>query len=199
MTDKLIEPRIGDRVYIAPTAFVGGDVVIGDQVTVMHQVVIRGDIAPIRIGARGNLQDGAVLHTANGVALEVGDEVSVGHGAILHGRRVGSQTLIGIGSILLDGCEVGSRCIIGAATLVPPNMIVPDGSVVMGVPGTVVRQVDDRDLARIDEAVESYLNLGRLHTAGRFPNIAGQQTNPHNVANTRENGKVHNEGSRRDG
>ena len=199
MTDKRIKPRIGDRVYIAPTAFVGGDVVIGNQVTVMHQVVIRGDIAPIRIGARVNIQDGAVLHTANGVPLEVGDEVSVGHGAILHGRRVGSQTLIGIGAILLDGCEVGSRCIIGAGTLVPPNMIVPDGSVVMGVPGKVVRQVDDRDLARIDEAVESYLNLGRLHAAGRFPNIAGRQTNLHNVVNPRENGKVRNEGSRRDG
>lgn len=173
MSERMIEPTIGEGVYIASTAYVGGDVVIGDQVTVMHQAVIRGDIAPIRVGARVNIQDGAILHTGDGVPLEVGDDVSVGHGAILHGRRVGPRTLIGIGSILLDNCEVGSRCIIGAGTVVPPNMIVPDGSVVIGVPGKVVRQVDNRDLSRIDEAVESYLNIGRLHTAGRFPNIAG--------------------------
>ena len=173
MSREAIQPTVGHGVYIAPTAYVGGDVVIGDQTTIMHQVVIRGDIAPIRIGARVNIQDGAILHNADGVPLEIGDDVSVGHGAILHGRRVGSRTLVGIGAILLDYGEVGDRCIIGAGTVIPPNMIVADDSVVMGVPGRVVRQVDERDLERIDYAVESYLKLGRLHAAGRFPNIAG--------------------------
>ena len=172
MSLEAIQPTVGQGGYIAPTAYVGGDVVIGDRTTIMHRVVIRGDIAPIRVGARVNIQDGAILHNADGVPLEVGDDVSVGHGAILHGRRVGSRTLVGIGAILLDCCEVGDRCIIGAGTVIPPNMMVADGSVVMGVPGRVVRQVDDRDLERIDYAVESYLELGRLHAAGSFPNIA---------------------------
>jgi carbonic anhydrase/acetyltransferase-like protein (isoleucine patch superfamily) len=166
------QPVIGREVYIAPTAFVGDDLTLGDQVTVMHQVVIRGDVAPIRIGARVNLQDGSVVHTPIGTPLDIDDDVSVGHQAVVHCRRIGRRVLIGIGAILLDDCEIGSGSIVAAGTVLPPRTIVPDGSVVMGVPGRVVRQSNAQDLAAIDEVVQNYLEIGRSHAAGRFANIA---------------------------
>lgn len=166
-------PVLGDQVYIAPTAYVGGDVIIGDGTTIMHHVVIRADIAPIRIGSRVNIQDGTVVHTPHGVALDIADDVGVGHRAVIHCRRIGTRTLIGIGAIVLDDCDIGSRCIIAAGTVLTPGTTIPDGKVVMGVPGKVVRDVQDRDLRVIDHVVESYVVLGRRHNAGHFPNIAG--------------------------
>ena len=164
----------GKDVFIAPTAYVGGDVVLGDNVTVMHHVVIRGDIAPIRIGARVNIQDGSVVHTPYGVPLEIGDDVGVGHRAVVHCRRIGERTLIGIGAILLDGCQIGRRCIIAAGSVLTPGTTIPDGKVVMGVPGEIVRDVQERDLQAIDHVIRSYVSLGRLHEAGRYPNIAAR-------------------------
>jgi len=166
-------PRLGRDVFIAPGAYVGGDVVIGDDSTVMYQSVIRGDIAPIRIGARVNIQDGCIVHTPHGVALDIGDDVGVGHRAVVHCREVGARTLIGTGSVLLDDCVIGRRCVIAAGTVLAPKTVVPDDSVVMGVPGRVVRPVSDRDLEVIDHVVQSYRELGRRHAAGLFPNIVG--------------------------
>ncbi len=176
--DEMMRPVLGCDVFVARTAYIGGDVVVGDQTTIMHHVVVRGDFAPIRIGSRVNLQDGVVLHTANETPLEIGDDVSVGHRAVLHGRRIGSRTLIGIGAILLDYCEIGGKCIIGAGTVVTPGTIVPEGSVVMGVPGRVVRKAGDDDLATIDYVVQNYLRMGRLHSAGHYPNIVPDLPNP---------------------
>ena len=170
---EFLRPTLGRDVYIAPTSYVGGDVVIGDQSTVMHHVMIRGDIAPIRIGARVNVQDGAILHTPRGTPLDIAENVGIGHRAIVHCRCIGPRTLIGMGAILLDDCEIGSCCVIAAGTVLSPKTIVPEGSVVMGLPGKVVRKVTDRDLKAIDHVVQSYLELGRLHAAGRFPNITG--------------------------
>lgn len=170
---KEIRPCLGRDVYIAPTAYVGGDLVVGDSVTIMHHVVIRADIAPIRIGARCNIQDGAIVHTQTGVPLDIADDVGIGHRAVVHCRSVGTRSLIGIGSIVLDGCVVGSRCIIAAGSVLPPQTLVPDGKLVMGVPGRVVRDVTDGDLEIIDHVVNSYVRLGRLHASGRFPNITG--------------------------
>lgn len=166
------QPRIGQRVYIAPTAYVAGEVVLGDDVTIMHHVMIRGDIAPIRIGARVNVQDGSILHTPRGVPLDIEDDVGIGHRAVVHCRRVGRRTLIGIGAIVLDDCEIGSQCVIAAGAVLSPKTIIADGSVVMGVPGRVIRSVTERDLQMIDHVVESYLELGRLHAEGLFPNVA---------------------------
>ncbi len=168
---KMLQPKLGRDVYIAPTSYVGGDVVIGDQSTIMHHVMIRGDIAPIRIGARVNLQDGVIVHTPYGTPLDIADEVGVGHRAVVHCRSIGARTLIAIGSILLDDCRIGSRCIIAAGVLLPPGTVVPDGSVVMGFPGRVVREVTDKDLEMIDHVIQSYLEIGRLHAAGWVPNI----------------------------
>lgn len=164
--------RLGREVYIAPTAYVGGDVTLGDHVTIMHHVMIRGDIAAITIGARSNIQDGSIVHTPYGIPLDIAEDVGVGHRAIVHCRRVGARTLIGMGSILLDNCDIGSLCIIAAGSVLPPGTVVPDRSVVMGVPGRVVRQTTDADLKAIDHVVHSYLRLGREHAAGMYPNAA---------------------------
>ena len=164
-------PTLGRDVFIASTAYVGGDVTLGDQTVVMHQAVVRGDIAPIRIGARCNVQDGAIVHTAYDTPLDIGDEVSIGHRAVVHGRRIGSRTLIGIGAIVLDHCRIGSRCIVAAGTLLPPNSRVPDGLVVMGSPGRVIREVTEADGETIDEVIRNYIRLGQIHAAGRYPNI----------------------------
>lgn len=168
-------PVIGKHVYIAETSFVAGDVHIGDHSTIMHHVMIRGDIAPIRIGARVNIQDGSVVHIQRGVPLEIADGVGVGHRAVVHCRSVGARSLIATGAIVLDGCEIGERCIIAAGTVLTPGTKIPDGSVVMGVPGKIVRQTTASDLAIIDHVVESYVELGRLHASGMFPNIVTQQ------------------------
>ena len=168
-----VYPTLGRDVYIAATSYVGGDVVIGDLSTIMHHVVIRGDIAPIRIGARVNIQDGSIVHTPHGTPLDIADDVSVGHRAIVHCRSIAKRTLIGIGAILLDDCEIGSHCIVAAGTVLTPRTVVPDKSVVMGVPGKIVREVSERDIQIIDHVIRSYLELGRLHASGRFPNIAG--------------------------
>lgn len=164
---------IGRDVYVAPTAYVGGDVTLGDQCTVMHHVVIRGDVSAIRIGRRVNVQDATIIHTNRGVPLDIADDVSIGHRAIVHCRRVGPGTLVGIGSIILDDCEIGAGCLIAAGAVVPPKTIVPDGKVVMGVPGRVVRDTTAAERTYIQEVLASYLHLGRLHAAGTYPNRAG--------------------------
>jgi carbonic anhydrase/acetyltransferase-like protein (isoleucine patch superfamily) len=170
---QILRPKLGTDVFVASTAYVGGDVAMGDQCTVMHHVTIRGDIAPIRIGNRVNVQDGSVVHTPSGTPLDIADDVGIGHRAVVHCRRIGSRSLIGIGAIVLDDCVIGSRCVIAAGAVVTPRTEIPDGSVVMGMPARVVRSVTERDLAMIDHVVSSYARLGRLHEVGTFPNIAG--------------------------
>ncbi len=167
-----VHPVLGRNVYIAPTAYVGGDVHIGDESTVMHHVTIRGDVARITIGRRVNVQDGAIIHTKTGVPLEIEDEVSIGHRAVVHCRRVGTGALVGVGAIVLDDAEIGAGSIIAAAALVPPGMIVPAGKVVVGIPGRVARDVTDADRQYIRFVVERYLDLSRRHAAGLYPNVA---------------------------
>ncbi|MCP4251205.1 MAG: gamma carbonic anhydrase family protein [bacterium] len=160
--------RLGREVYIAPSAYIGGDVSLGDHCTVMAQVSIRGDVAPIRIGARCNIQDGAVIHCKHDCLQAIGDDVVIGHRAVVHGRRVGSRVLLGIGSIVLDDCEVGDDCVIAAGTVLPPGTVVPPGQVVMGLPGRVVRETTAEDRATILDIVARYQELGRRHARGDF-------------------------------
>ncbi|MCC6357252.1 MAG: gamma carbonic anhydrase family protein [Phycisphaerales bacterium] len=168
----IIRPTIGSNVYIAPTAYVGGEVAIGDDSTIMHHVTIRGDVSAITIGRRVNIQDGTVVHTKTGVPLDIADEVGVGHRAVVHCRRVGSNTLIGIGAIVLDDAEIGEDCIIGAGAVVPPGMIVPPGKLVIGLPARIARDLTARDREYIRFVVENYQKLNRLHAAGKYPNYA---------------------------
>jgi carbonic anhydrase/acetyltransferase-like protein (isoleucine patch superfamily) len=167
---EVIRPTIGKNVYIAPTAYVGGEVTIGDDCTIMHHVTIRGDVSAITIGRRVNIQDGTVVHTLNGVPLDIEDDVAVGHRAVVHCRRVGTRVLIGIGAVVLDDCEVGEGAIVAAGAVLPPGMIVPAGKLVAGVPAKVIRDVSDRQRAYVDFAIRNYQQLNRLHAAGKYPN-----------------------------
>lgn len=169
--EQVGQVRLGAEVYIAPTAYVGGSVELGNGCTVMHHVVIRGDIATIRLGPRTNVQDGAVLHTRYGVDLDIAEEVVIGHRAVVHCRRVGRRTLIGIGAILLDNVEVGADCVVAAGAVITPGTVIPDGKLVGGVPARILRDTTDADRAEIERIVHSYVELGRRHGAGEFPNV----------------------------
>ena len=159
--------RIGDY-YVACNAVVVGDVTLGANASIWYGAVIRGDVAPIRIGDRTNVQDGAVLHCATDVPLDIGEDVLIAHHAVVHCRRIGPRTLIGIRATVLDDAEVGSDCVIAAGAVIVPGTIIPDGSVVMGIPGRVVRETTDRDRAYIHEGIETYLRLAPRHVAGEF-------------------------------
>lgn len=156
------------RVWVADSAVVCGDVRVGAESSVWHHAVIRGDVAPIRIGRRVNVQDHAVLHCHGGVPLTIDDEVTIGHHAIVHCSRVGRHTLIGINSTVLDRAVVGENCIVAAGAVVPPGTVVPDGMLVMGVPATPIRATTDDERGYIRETIEAYVDLARRHAAGEF-------------------------------
>ncbi len=139
-------PRLGRGVFVAPNAAVIGDVELGDEASVWFGAVLRGDIGWIRIGARSNVQDLACVHLTDGVSNTlVGADVTIGHGAILHGCTIGDGCLVGMGSILLDNCEIGAGSLIAAGSLVPPRTIVPPRSLVRGSPAKVIREVTDAE------------------------------------------------------
>lgn len=173
--------RVGS-IYMARTAVVVGDVTLGEDSTVWHHVAIRGDVAPIRIGRRVNIQDNAVLHVDWDVPLEIDDDVVIGHAAVLHCRKIGSGTLIGIGAKVLDHCEIGENCVIASGAVVPPDMVVPDGSVVMGMPGKVVREIRDTEKAYIHRVNEAYLKLAKQYAAGEFKSYAEEHMEIQDIA-----------------
>ncbi|TWT31459.1 gamma carbonic anhydrase family protein [Blastopirellula retiformator] len=142
--------------WIAPTATVIGNVTLGEESIVLYSAVVRGDNERIEIGASCNVQDGAVLHADPGFPCVLADRVSVGHRAIVHGAMVEEDVLIGMGAILLNGAKIGAASLIAAGALVTENTVIPPRSVVMGVPGKVVRQTTEEDLARIRHAAEHY-------------------------------------------
>ncbi len=139
----------GDNYWIAPSADVIGDVVLGKNASVWWNSVLRGDNEPIILGENTQVQDGCVLHTDPGVPCTLGNNVSVGHMCMLHGCVIADDTLIGIGSVILNNAKIGSHCIIGANSLIPEGKEIPDNSLVFGSPGKVVRQVDERHIEMI--------------------------------------------------
>ncbi len=155
--------------YLAPGVVVTGDVELGPGVNIWFGSVVRGDLSKVTLGARVNLQDGVVVHTDHGVPMDVGEGVVVGHRAVLHGRSVGRDTLVGMGALLLSGCEIGAECVIAAGSLVTEKRRIPPRSVVMGVPGKVVREVTDDDLRRTHAITASYLELAQRYARGAFP------------------------------
>jgi carbonic anhydrase/acetyltransferase-like protein (isoleucine patch superfamily) len=155
--------------YVAPGVVVTGDVVLSAGVNLWFGCVVRGDLATITFGPRVNLQDGCIVHTDYGVPQDVEEGVVVGHRATLHGRRIGRDTLVGMGAILLTGSEVGGECLLAAGTLITEGRRIPDRSVVMGVPGKVVRAVTDDDLRRTRAISASYLELAQRYARGAFP------------------------------
>ena len=157
---KGIWPRIDPKAFVEDTALVIGDVEIGARSSIWFRAVARGDVNYIRIGEGTNIQDGCVVHvTLNKFPTFIGSGTTVGHGAIIHGVRVGDHCLIGMGAILLDGAEIGDHCLIGAGSVVPPGMKVPPRTLVMGVPGKPVREVRDDDVERIRNQGLEYLKL----------------------------------------
>ena len=142
--------------WIAPNATLVGKVKLEKGASVWFNCVLRGDSDWIIVGDGSNVQDCTVIHTDPGVPVEIGPNVTIGHAAFLHGCKVGENTMIANRAIVLDGARIGSHCIIAAGALVPPGKTIPDGSVIMGSPGQIVRQVTDRDLERIAHACEVY-------------------------------------------
>lgn len=160
---------IDPTAFIAPTATVMGDVELGAESSVWYGAVIRGDMAPVRIGARTNLQDGVIVHVDEGVPCTVGARVGVGHRAILHGCTVEDDSLVGMGAILLNHVVVGRGSVIAAGALLREGMRVPPGSLVMGLPGKVVRPVDEELARRIEFTWRHYVDQAKRHAGGDFP------------------------------
>jgi carbonic anhydrase/acetyltransferase-like protein (isoleucine patch superfamily) len=155
--------------YLAPGVIITGDVVLGPGVNIWYGTIIRGDLARITLGPRVNLQDGCILHTDYGEPQDIEEGVVVGHRATLHGRLIGRDTLVGMGAILLAGCEIGAECLLAAGTLITEKRRIPPRSLVMGVPGKVVREVTDDDLRRTHAIAAHYLELAQRYTHGDFP------------------------------
>jgi len=157
-----VVPRLGPDVYLAPNATVIGDVVLGAAASIWFGAVLRGDVGWIRIGARTNIQDNAVVHVTNGKAnTTIGDDVTVGHLAMLHGCTIGSRCLIGMSSVVLDGAVIEDDCYLAAGSLVTPGTRVPTRTLSLGRPARVVRQLDEADLAQIAEASALYVQYAR--------------------------------------
>lgn len=160
--------KIAENVFIADGAKIIGDVTISEGASVWFNAVIRGDEHPITIGKNSNVQDNAVLHVGAGFSCTIGDNVSIGHGAIVHGCEVGDGTLIGMGSTILNGAKIGKNCIIGAGALVTEGKQIPDNSVVMGIPGKVVRQMTDADLTERRRNVQVYVDSAKKYLDGAY-------------------------------
>jgi len=164
-------PGIHPTAFVAHSACIMGDVTLGEDSSVWYAAVLRGDMAPIRIGSQSNLQDGVIAHVDDEVPCTIGNRVGVGHRAILHGCTVEDECLIGMGSILLNEVHVGRGSVIAAGALLKEGMKVPPGWLVMGVPGRIVRQVDAELSHRIEQTWRHYVGLAQRHHAGEFPRV----------------------------
>jgi carbonic anhydrase/acetyltransferase-like protein (isoleucine patch superfamily) len=157
-------PRVEDGVWVAENALVIGDVVLGADVSVWYGCVLRGDSNSIRVGARTNIQDGSILHvTADLYPCTLGEEVTVGHRAVVHGCTVGDGALIGIGAVVLDGAHVGHEATVGAGAVVPPGAEVPDGMLAVGIPARVVRALRPEEREAGQKRARSYMKFARHH------------------------------------
>ena len=149
--------------FVAPTAIIIGNVTLGAESSVWYQCVLRGDVSTITVGERTNLQDGAIVHADPGFPTIIGNDVTVGHGAIIHGAVVEDNCLIGIRATLLNGCRIGAGSVVGAGALVPEGMVVPPNSVVMGIPARVVKEVAARLAERSRRGAEGYVRFAKAH------------------------------------
>jgi gamma-carbonic anhydrase len=155
-------PVIPDSAFLAETATVLGDVVLGEEASVWFNAVVRGDVAPIRIGDRTNVQDGSVIHVTKTTPTEIGSDVVIGHMVMIHGALVRDRCLIGMASLLLDSCDIGVESIVAAGSLVPPGLKVPPRSLLMGRPARIVRQVRDEEVeSMIMKGVRNYIGYSK--------------------------------------
>lgn len=169
LEDRRVE-LVGDEHFVAPNATVIGSVVLQDRASVWFNAVLRGDNEPIVVGEGSNVQDGTVCHTDEGVPLSIGAGVTIGHMVMLHGCSIGDNSLIGIGAVVLNNAKIGRNCIVGAKALIPEGKEIPDNSLVMGVPGRVVREVSEEEFEALRYSAEHYVEnmrryLGALRVA----------------------------------
>ena len=159
-------PKIHETAFVAPSADLIGDVEVGNQSSVWFQCVVRGDVHRIRIGERTNIQDQSVLHvTRQKSPLTIGDDVTVGHRAVLHGCTVGNRVLIGMGSIVMDDAVIGDDCVIAAGSVVTKGMLIPGGVLVMGVPAKVMRPVTEAEMAFLLQSAKNYVGDSTAYRA----------------------------------
>ena len=163
-------PRLADDVWIADGAVVVGDVEIGPGSSVWFGSIVRGDVNQVRVGARTNLQDHAILHVSGGThPTAVGDDVTVGHRVTLHGCTVKDRCLIGIGAVVMDGAVIGEDSMVGAGSLVPPGMVVPPGKLALGSPARVKRDLTREEIASFRRSAASYASYAAQYRKEGFP------------------------------
>lgn len=153
------KPVLGERVFIAEGARLIGDVEIGDDSSVFYNAVIRADLAEIRIGKRTNIQDNVSIHLSTDLGVHVGDEVTVGHNAILHACDIEDNVLIGMGAIVMDGARIRKNSVVAAGALVPQGKEYPEGSLIVGTPARVSRQLTEEEIRKFHEGVEHYVTI----------------------------------------
>jgi len=168
------KPRLGERVYIDPRAHVSGDVVLGDDVSIWPMAVLRGDVNFIRIGARSNIQDGCVVHITHefpakpeGHPVVVGEDVTVGHAAILHGCTIGDRCLVGMGAIIMDGAVLEPDCLIAGGAVVTPGTVVPSGTLWRGNPARRARDLSQQEISWQGYSAAHYVRLKDFYLAER--------------------------------
>lgn len=154
-------PSIAKSCFVAPSADIIGAVTLEEDVNVWYGAVLRGDVNQIRVGQGTNIQDQVVVHVADGYSCSIGSGVTVGHGAIVHACQIGNNVLIGMGAIVLDGAVVEDDVIIGAGALIPPGKHIPRGSMVMGSPGKVVRQLKEEEILGLTQSAVKYVALSK--------------------------------------
>lgn len=159
-------PQIADSAWVADNAEVMGDVRLGENVSIWFNTTLRGDNDPITIGDGTNIQDGSVLHTDEGVPLTIGRNVTVGHMVMLHGCSIGDESLIGIGAIVLNGAKIGRNCLVGAGALVTEGKEFPDGSMIIGSPAKVVRQLTPEQMEGLRYSAQHYIDNARRYKQG---------------------------------
>jgi gamma-carbonic anhydrase len=161
-------PRLAASVFLADGSVVTGDVEIGEDSSLWFGTVVRGDVNHVRIGARTNLQDQTIVHvTAGKHPTTIGDEVSVGHRAVLHGCTVQDRSLVGIGAIVMDAAVIGPDAMVGAGALVPPRMIVPPGKLALGSPAKLVRDLSPEEIASLRDTAARYVGYAARYRGGR--------------------------------
>lgn len=152
--------------WVAPTASLIGKVVLEEDASVWFGAVLRGDNEVLHVGKRSNIQEGSTLHTDMGFPLTIGQDCTIGHNVILHGCEIGDNTLIGMGAVILNGAKIGKNCLIGAKALIPEGKVIPDNSLVMGMPGKVVRELDEEAAKGLTESAANYVKNWQRYANG---------------------------------
>ena len=159
-------PQVADSAWVADSAQVMGDVQLDENVSIWFNCTLRGDNDPITIGEGSNIQDGSVLHTDEGIPLTIGKRVTVGHMVMLHGCTIGDESLIGIGAVVLNGAKIGKNCLVGAGALVTEGKECPDGSMILGSPAKVVRQLTPEQIEGLRYSAQHYIDNANRYRKG---------------------------------